>query len=75
MNTQAIRIRLIEKDLQLTDLARLSRIGYDRLQKILHGYRSPRQEEVTSIARILELPVAAVADTASSLNDSEANYD
>ena len=60
MNTQAIRIRLIEKDMQLIDLARLSGVGYDRLQKVLHGYRSPRPEEMTSIARVLDLPIATV---------------
>ena len=34
MNVQAIRIKLIRKDLKLKDLAGLTGIDYDRLQKV-----------------------------------------
>ena len=56
MNTQTIRIRLIELDLKLKDLAGRSGIDYDRLQKILHGYRTARPEEIRAIADALGVP-------------------
>ena len=55
MNVQAIRIQLIRRDLKLKDLAGLSGIDYDRLQKVLHGYRQPRLEEVRAIASVLSM--------------------
>ena len=63
LNTQTIRIRLIEKNMRLKDLSTRSGVAYDRLQKILHGYRSAQEEEIASIARVLDLPVAVVTKT------------
>ena len=61
MNVQAIRIRLIEKDLRIKDLAHLARIDYERLQKVLNGYRSPRPDEIRAIAAVLKLPTNTIA--------------
>ena len=60
MNTQAIRIRLIEKNMKIKDLSLRAGVGYDRLQKILHGYRSAHEEEIASIAGVLDLPITQV---------------
>jgi transcriptional regulator with XRE-family HTH domain len=61
MNTQAVRIRLIERNLRLKDLAVRSGIDYDRLQKIVNEYRPARPEELEAIAEVLDLPVDSVA--------------
>lgn len=58
MNAQLVRIRLIEMGLLQKDLARQAGIDYDRLQKVLHGYRRPRPLEIRAIALILSLPEA-----------------
>ena len=60
MNAQTIRIRLIKKNMRLKDLSIRSGVAYDRLQKILHGYRSAQEEEIGSIARVLDLPVSSL---------------
>ena len=46
-----LRIQLIRRDLKLKDLAGLTGIDYDRLQKVLHAYRTPRPEEVEAMRR------------------------
>ena len=61
MNVQPLRIRLIEKGLRVKDLARLADIDYDRLQKVLHGYRPPRPEEIRAISEALEVPQSTLA--------------
>jgi predicted transcriptional regulator len=55
MNEKAVRIRLIELGLQLKDLSRLTKIDYDRLQKVIHGYRPVRPDELRAIATALGL--------------------
>ena len=55
MDTRKVRIRLIEKDLRIKDLANQTGIDYDRLQKILNDYRPPKPEEVQAIANTLDL--------------------
>ena len=55
MDFRKVRIRLIEKDLRIKDLANHTGINYDRLQKILNDYRPPRPEEVLAIAGTLDL--------------------
>jgi lambda repressor-like predicted transcriptional regulator len=55
MNSQVVRIQLIRKGLLLKDLSTQSEIDYDRLQKVINGYRQPRPEEVSAIARVLGL--------------------
>ena len=70
MDITKVRIRLIEKELRIKDLARLTSIDYDRLQKILNDYRQPRPEEVLAIARTLDLIVDELAG-----NQGEADVD
>ena len=56
MNTKLLRMRLIDKGLLLKDLSRETRIDYDRLQKVVHGYRRPRTDEVAAIATAIGVP-------------------
>ena len=60
MNLEAVRIQLIKKEMRVKDLSRMTGIDYDRLLKVLHGYRRPRPNESIAIARVLELPVSHV---------------
>ena len=69
MNVQAIRIQLIRMDLKLKDLAVLTGIDYDRLQKVLHGYRQPRPEEVRAIASVLSMAPEGLAQEARDCNE------
>jgi len=55
MNTDAIRIQLVCKHLRIKDLSAQTGIDYDRLQKVLHGYRRPRPAEIQAIASVLGL--------------------
>ena len=61
MDAQRIRIRLIEKGLLVKDLARLTGLDYDRLAKLLNGYRAARDEEIRAIAKALGLPVDEIS--------------
>jgi len=60
MNLETIRIQLIRKGLRLKDISRVTGIDYDRLQKVVNGYRTPKPHEIIAIARVLELPVAEI---------------
>jgi DNA-binding Xre family transcriptional regulator len=61
MNRKAVRICLIQKEIQLKHLAQQAGIDYDRLQKILNGYRVAKPHEIEAIALALDLPASAVA--------------
>ena len=61
MDIEAIRIQLIRRGLHLTDVARGTGIAYDRLVKVMNGYRQARPEEITALAEVLGLPEAAIA--------------
>ena len=52
MNSKTIRIQLIRLELQLKDLSDQTGIDYDRLLKLLHGYRRPRPDD-SSDCRVL----------------------
>jgi hypothetical protein len=60
MNTQAVRIGLIRRGFLLKDLSAKTSIDYDRLQKVLHGYRRARPDEISAIARALDLSESEV---------------
>lgn len=64
MNSQKVRIQLIRRNLRLKDLAGLTGIDYDRLQKILHGYRDARPDELRQIACVLEMDPEDLAEPA-----------
>ena len=55
LNRKVIRIQLIRKELRLKDLAVKAGIEYDRLVKVMDGYRPARPEEVRAISGALEL--------------------
>ena len=58
---RVIRIALLRRGLILKDLAALIPADYDRLQKIVNGYRRPHESELRAIAAALDLPVHSVA--------------
>jgi predicted transcriptional regulator len=60
MDRKAVLIQLILKGLRIKDLVGLTNIPYDRLQKILHGYRPARPEEIRAIAEATGLPEDAL---------------
>jgi transcriptional regulator with XRE-family HTH domain len=63
MNRTFIKHRLVDKGLTLADLARRAELSYDRIVRIVHGYRKPMAEEVERIALILEVsPSDLLAD-------------
>ena len=60
MDGKVVRILLIQRGLQLKALSRLTGIDYDRLQKVINGYRAPRPEELTAIATVLGVPLSEI---------------
>lgn len=61
MNTEAIRIQLVRLHRRVKDLSVQTGIDYDRLQKVLHGYRRARPEEIKAIASALGLRESAIS--------------
>ena len=55
MNGLLVRHKLIDRNWGLVDLARKTKITYDRLVRILNGYRPARDEEIEAIARALRV--------------------
>lgn len=53
LNTIEIKVMLVKRDMQLKELSRRTGIDYDRIQKILHGYRSVRDDELNKLAEVL----------------------
>jgi transcriptional regulator with XRE-family HTH domain len=62
MDERVIRIRLIETGLQLKDLSKLTGIDYDRIVKLVNGYRRPRPGEVHAIASALGIPESSLQE-------------
>ena len=57
-----IKHRLLDRGMSLVELARLSGLPYDRLVRVVNGYRPPRQHEIKSIAAALGLPEPAIEE-------------
>ena len=57
MDRLLIKHRLLDKGMTLADLSRAAGIPYDRLVKILCGYRKARTEELAALASVLQVPV------------------
>jgi predicted transcriptional regulator len=57
MDTKRIKLRLVELDRKLVEVARRTGIPYDRTVRIVHGYRRPYRDELRRIAEALDLTV------------------
>ncbi len=64
VNGKVIRIQMIQSDLHFKDLAQSTAISYDRLMKVINGYRTPKPGEVKAIAAALGLSESTVAGEA-----------
>ena len=60
MDRLRLKHRLIDESLTLVELARKTSIAYDRLVRIVNGYRTARDEEIEAIARVLGLSPSAL---------------
>ena len=56
MDRIRIKHRLLDKGLTLVDLAARAGLSYDRLVRIVNGYRPPRPDEVERVSRALGIP-------------------
>lgn len=63
MDTKRIKLRLLELDRKLVDVARSTGIAYDRTVRIVHGYRRPYRDELRRIAAELDLNVEDLGAT------------
>jgi lambda repressor-like predicted transcriptional regulator len=61
MDRKAVLVQLVRKGMRIKDLAGLTHIDYDRLQKVLHEYRPARPEEIRAIAQAVDLPESVVS--------------
>ena len=61
MDRLAVKHRLLDKGLTLVALSTLCDLPYDRLIKIVNGYRPPRTEELNRVAIVLDLSVESLA--------------
>lgn len=72
MNRRLIKHLLVDHGLTLADLARRADLNYDRIVRIVHGYRKPMIDEVERMAHILGVPPqelrAAESDTIASVD-------
>ena len=55
MNRLLIKHRLLDRGWGLVDLARLTGLPYDRLIRLVNGYRCAQPDEVQAIAEALDL--------------------
>ncbi len=55
MNRLLVKHRLLDRGMTLVNLAAQIGVPYDRLVKIINGYRGPRPEEVRAIASVLSM--------------------
>lgn len=62
MNRALIKHRLVDHQLYLIDLARKTEIPYDRLVRIVNGYRKARTEELEAIAAALDVPIESIVN-------------
>ena len=69
MNRLLIKRRLLDADLRLIDLARSTGLSYDRLIRVVNGYRAPKAEEVRLIASTLGVTPDAISGCASDDRD------
>lgn len=60
MNRLAIKHHLLNAGMTLAELSRAASIPYDRMVKILGGYRKVRRDELASIAAVLEVPAGTL---------------
>ena len=60
MDRLAVKHLLLNRGMTLFDLAVACGITYDRVVKIVNGYRAPRLEEIDRISRTLSVPPAQV---------------
>lgn len=58
MNRLVIKHRLLDKGMTLAALACRIGVPYDRLVKIVNGYRRPRPEELRRISAALDMKLA-----------------
>jgi len=56
MDRLAVKHLLLNRGMTLFDLAVASGIRYDRIVKIVNGYRAPHPEEIDLISRTLSVP-------------------
>ena len=66
MNRLTVKHVLLDRGLSLVDLAREADLAYDRVIRIVNGYRPAKDEEIDAIAQILGLPRS---DLVASKND------
>ena len=62
MDRLLIKHRLLDKGMNLVELSRLTGLAYDRLVRVVNGYRSPRPEEIAAIAEALDLAAATLTE-------------
>lgn len=55
MNRVALKHRLLDRGMTMATLAGRIGVSYDRLVKVVNGYRQPRPEEVRAIASVLSM--------------------
>lgn len=60
MDRLAVKHRLLDRGLTLAEVARQAGIPYDRLVRLVNGYREARQEELERIAQVLDLSLEAL---------------
>ena len=55
MNRVALKHRLLDRGMTMAVLANRIGTSYDRLVKVVNGYREPRREEIERIAAVLAM--------------------
>jgi transcriptional regulator with XRE-family HTH domain len=56
----AIKHFLLDQEMTLVRLAARAGMSYDRLIKVVNGYRPPTPSEIAAIADALDVPTAAI---------------
>jgi lambda repressor-like predicted transcriptional regulator len=62
MNRLLVKHRLLDKQMSLVDLSRQIGLPYDRVIRLVNGYRQPKPEEIDLVAKALELSPERLAE-------------
>ena len=71
MNRIAIKHRLLDRGMTLAKLAARIEMPYDRLIRLVNGYRQPKPEEIDRIAAILVMPAEQLRNDTHPATSSE----
>jgi len=66
MDRLAVKHRLLDRGMTLLQLAGATGLTYDRLVKVVNGYRAPRADELRVIATALDLTEPTIGAVESS---------